>query len=125
LNRELKARRVELATERSQLVLRLRSIEQQLCAIAVLLGEVPSRIPAFDATRMTVAEACAYILAQEARPMHVSELTSAIISNGVRLKSKTPARSVAAMLNRNIQFIATAPGTFILAEEVRRANPSE
>lgn len=142
---QLKAHKTALQRQSEQLLQHIQEhvreqaeIEKRIAAADVLLSEfdvgpaamepllIADETPAKpgakpNLTGMTVVQACATVLSQQNRPMKVAELTRAIYDGGIRLKSQTPDRSVAVLLQRNRRFMRVAPGTFAL---VRAHDPT-
>lgn len=70
----------------------------------------------------TITQACALLLREAGRPLHVNELYNLLVAGGMEFKGNNPTISVAVSLNRNRKFRKVGPGTFDLTiREASRA----
>lgn len=70
----------------------------------------------------TITQACALLLREAGRPLHVNELYNLLVAGGMEFKGNNPTISVAVSLNRNRKFRKVGPGTFDLTiREATRA----
>lgn len=72
----------------------------------------------------TITQACALLLREAGRPLHVNELYNLLVAGGMEFKGNNPTISVAVSLNRNRKFRKVGPGTFdlIMREATRAAS---
>jgi len=50
------------------------------------------------------------------QPMHYTDITQKIMSQGILIPGKNPASNLLSNINRDTRFVRTAPGTYGLAE---------
>ena len=70
----------------------------------------------------TITQACAVLMREANRPLHVNEIYNRLLENGMSFTGNNPTISIAVSLNRNQRFRKVAPGTFDL--NIREATAS-